>query len=90
MALEFVNIPMPRTTRNVTSKYDFAALTVGGPSLSETAVVNAKKAASKITSALVAYRARSGDKSKFSVRVYDNADGTQAVGCWKVSEAVAA
>lgn len=90
MTLEFKTVDMPKTTRRVTSKYKFGELVVGGPSLTETEVIDAKKASSKITSALVAYRARTGDGSKFSVRTYTQEDGTQAVGVWKVSDASAA
>lgn len=90
MALQFVNIPLPKSQRTVTSKYNFGDLKVGGPALSETEVIDAKKASSKITSALVAYRARTGDAGKFSVRIYNNPDGTQAVGVWRVSDAPAA
>jgi len=87
MALEFKNIPMPKTQRSVTSKYNFGDLVVGGPALTECEVVNAKKTSSKITSALVAFRARTGNKDKFSVRTYTQEDGSQAVGVWLVSKA---
>ena len=82
MSLEFVNIPMPKSARAVESKYKFGDLVVGGPALVEAEVLSVEKAKSKLTSALVAYRGRTGDKSKFSVRAFKNADGTDAIGCW--------
>lgn len=90
MSLEFVNVPMPKSARTVESKYKFDQLTVGGPGLVETEVLNVEKSKSKLTSALVAYRGRTGDKSKFSIRPIKNADGTDAVGCWKIADAPAA
>lgn len=87
MSIAFVNVPLPRTSRTVESKYNFAGLQVDGPALVLTEVVNVAKATSKLTSALVAYRKRSGDKSVFTVRAFKNADGTDAVGCWKKAEA---
>lgn len=87
MSLTLANVALPKTSRTVASKYAFGQLTVGGPALVETEVVDTKKAASKLTSALVAYRKRTGDKSKFSVRTFTQADGTDAVGCWKTADA---
>jgi hypothetical protein len=87
MTLALENVAIPKTSRTVSSKYAFGQLTVGGPALVEKDVVNVQKATSKLTSALVAYRKRTGDKSKFSVRGYKQADGTDAVGCWKIAEA---
>ena len=90
MSLAFVNVPMPKSARTVTSKYAFGDLTIGGPALLENEVVNVEKAKSKLTSALVAYRGRTGDRSKFSIRPMKNEDGTDAVGCWKIADAPAA
>jgi hypothetical protein len=90
MSLEFVNIPMPKSARTVESKYKFDQLTVGGMPLVETEVLNVEKAKSKLTSALVAYRGRTGSKDKFSIRAVKNADGTDAVGCWKIADAPSA
>lgn len=87
MSLSFANVALPKSARTVESKYAFGALVVGGPALVEAQVVNQTKALSRLTSALVAYRKRTGDKSKFSVRPLKNADGTDAVGCWKVADA---
>lgn len=87
MSLTFANVPMPKSARTVTSKYNFGELTVGGPALVENEVLNVDKAKSKLTSALVAYRGRAGDKSKFSIRAIKNADGTDAVACWKIADA---
>lgn len=89
MALTLKSIPIPKTSRTVESKYDFGSLTVGGPALVEDGVVNVKKAQSRMTSALVAYRSRSGDRSRYSVRTFTNDDGSDAVGVWKVEDAPA-
>jgi hypothetical protein len=87
MSLSLMSVAIPKTSRTTSSKYAFDQLTVGGAALVESDVVDAKKAASKINSALIAYRKRTGDKSKFSVRVFKQADGTDAVGAWKTAEA---
>lgn len=89
MTIQFAAIPVPASTRNVESKYKFEQLTVNGPAMVETEVVDAEKVHSKLTSALVAYRQRTGDKSKFTVRVFKQADGTDAVGVWKLADAPA-
>lgn len=90
MSIELKTIALPKTTRSVTSKYAFGDLTVGGPALVDNEVIDRAKAQSRITSALVAYRARTGDKSKFSVRTFKQEDGTDAVGVWKTADAPAA
>ena len=87
MSITLQNVAIPKTSRTVSSKYAFGSLTVGGPALVENEVIDPKKAQSKITSALVAYRNRTGDKSKFTVRVFKNEDGSDSIGCWKVGEA---
>lgn len=90
MSLTLMNIPLPTSSRTSQgSKYDFGALTVGGPALVETNVVKAEQAASRLQSAVVAYRKRTGDKSKFSTRIFRQEDGTEAVGVWKVADAPA-
>lgn len=89
MSLSFVEVAMPKTSRTVSSKYKFGDLIVGGPAMVETDVVNAKKAQSKMTSALVAYRSRTGDRAKYSVRVFKATDGTDNIGVWKIAEAAA-
>lgn len=90
MAIEMKAIPVPKTSRTVASKYDFGSLTVGGPALVDSEVIDVQKATSRLTSALVAYRGRTGDKSKFTVRAFKNADGTDAAGVWKIADAPAA
>ncbi len=87
--LKFVSIPVPATARTVESKYDFHTLVVNGPALAVTDILNVDKAKSRMNSALVAYRQRTGDKSKFTIRPFKNEDGTDAVGCWKIAEAPA-
>jgi len=89
MSITLQNVAIPTTSRTIASKYAFEQLQVNGPALVETEVLSVKKAASKLTSALVAYRKRTGDKSKFSVRPFKQADGTDAVGCWKIADAPA-
>jgi hypothetical protein len=88
MTLALVNVAIPKTSRTVSSKYLFGDLTVGGPAMVESDVVDTKKAQSKMTSALVAYRARTGDKSKYSVRTFKAEDGTDRIGVWKTADAV--
>lgn len=90
MSIELVNISIPKTSRTVSSKYKFQDLVVGGPAMVETDVIDPKKAQSKMTSALVAYRSRSGDRAKYSVRTFKAEDGTDRVGVWKTAEAEAA
>lgn len=87
MSITFANQPLPTTSRTVESKYAFEKLTVGGPALANTDVVDVKKATSRMTSALAAYRKRTSDKSRFSVRPYKQEDGSDAVGVWKTKDA---
>lgn len=89
MSLELVNVAIPKTSRTVASKYKFDELTVGGPAMVESEVVDVKKAQSKMTSALVAYRARTGNRAKYSVRSFKAEDGTDRIGVWKIAEAPA-
>lgn len=63
------------------SKYNFADIPTGG-SLIDTDTVNAKKAASRLTSAVASYRKRSGDKRVFTVRTFKTEGGADAVGVW--------
>lgn len=83
------NVALPKITRATTTKYPFAELTVGGPAI-VMEVLDAKKGVSKLTSALVAYRARSGDQAKYTVRAFKAEDGTDRIGCWKTGDAPAA
>ena len=87
MSLAMQTVAIPKTSRTVSSKYKFGDLVVGGPALVETEVVDAKKAKSKITSALVAFRARTGSKDKYTVRTFIKEDGTEGVGCWLIAKA---
>lgn len=86
--LQTIALALPPLTRFSTkgSQYDFAALVVGGPALVDSDVVDAKKAHSRVSSALTAYRKRSGDKSKFTVRIAE-IDGKQVIGVWKLENA---
>ncbi len=89
MSLTLKNVDIPKTARTVTSKYNFGDLTVGGPALVDADVINTAKASSRMNSALVAYRSRTGDKSKFTVRAIKQEDGKDAVAVWKTAEAPA-
>jgi hypothetical protein len=76
-------MPVPALTRTVggnkgQTKYPFADLAIG-ESLTTSDFVDAKKAASKLTSAVASYRKRSGDTRKFSVRTFKQ-DGVDFVG----------
>lgn len=91
MSVKLLNVAMPTIFRaGGGSKYDFGSLTVGGPALVEDEVVNVEKVASRLHSALVAYRKRTGDTSKFSVRTFKNDAGQDCVGAWKVADAAVA
>jgi len=68
------------------SQYNFSGLTVGGAALVDSDVIDAKKSHSRVSSALTAYRKRSGDKSKFTVRIAE-IDGKQVIGVWKLENA---
>lgn len=85
--LKVMSLPLPPLTRfSSGSQYSFASLTVGGPALVDTDVENVKKAHSRVSSALTAYRKRSGDRSKFTVRV-TQVDGKDVIGVWKLENA---
>lgn len=87
MTVTFETIAMPAATRaGIESKYAFNKLTVGGAALVEHEVVNADKVAARLQSALTAYKKRTGDNSKFAVRIFEDA-GVQKVGVWKVADA---
>lgn len=86
--LQLMTLALPALTRYSASgsQYNFAGLTVGGPALVETNFIDAKKAHSRVSSALTAYKKRSGDKSRFTVRVA-KLDGADVVGVWKLADA---
>lgn len=87
MTLALQTIAIPKTARTVESKYPFAQLTVGGPAIVDKDVIDVHKAKSRMSSALVAYKKRTGDKSKFSVRAVKAEDNTDIVCAWKVADA---
>lgn len=87
MTLSITPMDMPKTTRVTESKYPFQLLVAGGSPMIDNEVIDRSKAQSRVTSALVAYRKRTGDKSKFAVRTFAQADGTDAVGVWKLADA---
>lgn len=84
--LAFMDIPMPALKRfsKKGSIYDFASLEVGGQGLIDSDVVDAKKAHSRVSSALTAYKKRTSDAGKFTVRLVE-IDGQQAVGVWRLA-----
>jgi len=87
MAFVQSNMPLPALKRLMpkgVSKYDFANMTVGG-SLVDTEVVDAKKTAARLTSAVAAYRKRSGDTRQFTVRTFKQDNGNDAVGVWVIA-----
>ena len=93
MSFEIKSMPIPALTRSSfaskgKTKYPFADLQVGNCFV-DTDFVDAKKSASRLNSALASYKRRSGDKRVFTVRTFKDDNGTDAVGVWCVSEAVA-
>jgi hypothetical protein len=81
-------LPIPALTRFSTkgSQYDFSSLVVGGNALIDVDVVDASKAHSRVSSALTAYKKRTGDKSKFTVRI-TKVDGKDVIAVWKIEDA---
>jgi hypothetical protein len=86
--LQMIALAIPALTRfsKTGSQYEFDKLTVGGPALVEADFVDAKKAHSRVSSALTAYRKRTGDESKFTVRVA-KLDDREIIGVWKLEDA---
>lgn len=83
-----MSLPIPALTRFSTkgSQYDFASLVVGGDAMVDTDVTDSAKAHSRVSSALTAYKKRTGDKSKFTVRV-TKVDGKDVIAVWKIEDA---
>lgn len=91
MAFIKSNMPVPALKRNAPkghTKYDFANMVVGD-SLIDTEVIDAKKAAARVTSAVASYRKRSGDRRNFTVRSFKQEDGKDAVGIWLLAPKLA-
>lgn len=84
MAIVFADVALPKVSRTVESKYPFGQLVAGGQPLIENEVVDPHKVKSRMSSALVAFKKRTGDNGKYSVRVFKQEDGTDAVGVWKL------
>ena len=85
-----ISLPAMKRASTKTSQYDFASLRAGTDDcIVETDVVKAATVHGRLTSAVVAYRKRTGDKSKFTVRTFQ-IDGKDAVGVWKMEDAPAA
>lgn len=83
------SFPMPARkalTNKGTAKYDFASLVADSDdAIILTEVVNVHKAVSRLTSAVVSFRKRTGCADKFPVRPFKQEDGTDAVGVWRVT-----
>ena len=86
-----MSLPIPALTRFSAkgSQYNFAKLVVGGDALVDTDVIDTAKAHSRVSSALTAYKKRTGDKSKFTVRV-TKVGGKDVIAVWKIEDAAAA
>lgn len=83
---------MPALVRMSTkgSKYDFSTLVAGsGEAVLETEVGDVSKVQARLTSALSAYKKRTGDKGRFTVRPIVEAGVVVAVGVWKLADAAA-
>jgi hypothetical protein len=78
-----IDLPMPgRASRQL--KYPFADLKEPGQCFVESDVIDAKKAAARISAAVGAYRRSLGEAApKLSVRVFQQ-DGKDAIGVWRV------
>ncbi len=96
MAIQTATVALPPITRVSTkaSKYDFASLVTGSQvalvedNVGETEA-DVEKVVNRLTSALVAYRKRSGDRRGFTTRPFKQEDGKNAVGVWCVKPAPA-
>ena len=83
------SIPKPTIARTTVGALDstFAALRAGTDDCHfETVAADStvEKVRNKLSSAINSYRARTGDKSAFSIRVIEGGvDGMEAVGAWK-------
>jgi hypothetical protein len=88
--MTIMNLKMPTIARTgKDSKYDliFANLQAGTDQCHvETDFVDAKKMAGRMNGAISAYRARSGDKAAFAVRIVDLEGDKQVVGVWKLDK----
>lgn len=80
--------PLPKTKRtppqniNRKSKYDFSGMQIGESDLT-TDFVDGKKAVARLNSAITAYRKRSNDQRRFSVRLYhDDELNCEVLGVW--------
>ena len=94
--LAFTSMPLPARkvlSREGTSKYDLSKLEPGSEMcIVEVGVVVPKRAVSRVTSAVTAFRKRPGNENAaFAVRTFQNADGQDCVGVWRlVDKALAA
>lgn len=95
MTVQIQTMPLParRALSNAgSSKYDLGALQPGSDQcIVIDDVVNTKKAVSRLTSAVAAYKKRTNPNARFAVRSFKKQeDGTDAVGVWRLTDAVPA
>lgn len=98
MSVQIQTMPLParRALSNAgSSKYDLGALQAGSDQcIIIDDVVNTKKAVSRLTSAVAAYKKRTNPNARFAVRSFQeqNADGVKVdkVGVWRLADAVPA
>lgn len=94
MTVQIQTMPLParRALSNAgSSKYDLGALQAGSDQcIIIDDVVNTKKAVSRLTSAVAAYKKRTNPNARFAVRSFKKEDGTDAVGVWRLADAVPA
>ena len=91
MAIEITQVSLPALRRFSVkgSQYDFAALRAGTTdciTLQASESEDIKKVHSRLSSAVTAYRKRSGVTAKFTVRTFTGETGTECVGVWKLAE----
>lgn len=93
LSMTTLAIPALKRFSAKASVYPFADLVVGGECLLDTDVTDPKKAHSRVSSALTAYKKRSGNTAKFTVRGVQVPDETgamkDAIAVWKTAEAAA-
>jgi hypothetical protein len=91
MELVKSNIPMPSITRVSAnaSKYRFAELEVGESFLVKD-VVDVEKAKNALTAAINAFRKRTKNPMRLTVRSFQDETGVDVVGVWRMDDKIAA
>lgn len=94
MTASLTTMPLPArrsATNRGNVKYDLGALEAGSDKcilLDE--VVDVKKAVSRLTSAVAAYRKRNNSNAQFTVRSFKNDQDQDMVGVWRLADKVPA